>query len=678
MFSSTGLFKNIKCPNGDSCPLANCIFSHNVETKPESIVAAIASKKTGATDPVDEAQAGGDLKRRKLEIGGKSARVPSQETSISCKRGSYVDSLTNETAKAVPNPTSQSTLKAKIDTTKTSIIKTASKPISPPPVIGRGKSKDKKTSNPQRNKPAETLNPRMVPNDPAGHGKRLQYLKALYDGLQRLNEEVHKNSDAEIRKFYMTDAELIAYALDEEEDLARGKTSVYANLIKLQVVKIKKLPVKEWIELRKASIKPTDTEAATKKPFETGLHPEEELIILRRLVTDQTGLDQYGYVTTPPSTDDIAIAQKGVDTSGGWEECDRCQSRFQVFPDRREDGALTSGGECVHHWGRRVPVKGRGEPRYSCCQEPVGSKGCTTGSTHVFKISEAKRLALVLPFEQTPENPTVIPQSAVCFDCEMGYTCYGLELIRVTAVSWPQGDPLLDVLVRPLGQVLDFNTRFSGISSELFVNAEELNVMDWITKMSKKAPMEDEDHDPSLTQKPEQKLKIVSSPALARTLLTSLLSPDTPLIGHAIDNDLNVIRLVHPTIVDTVLLFPHFRGLPYRFGLKQLSSQYLQRNIQIAGAAGHDSLEDAKATGDLVRVKVKREWDKMRLNGWTIKDGQFFAPGGSSASGSAELPIKSPSVPVAQPKTGSRMKDKRSIAQVDGSGEIEETGSDSV
>ncbi len=36
-------------------------------------------------------------------------------------------------------------------------------------------------------------------------------------------------------------------------------------------------------------------------------------------------------------------------------------------------------------------------------------------------------------------------------------------------------------------------------------------------------------------------MQIVSSPVVARDLLFSLISPDTPLIGHGLENDLNAI-----------------------------------------------------------------------------------------------------------------------------------------
>jgi RNA exonuclease 1 len=52
--------------------------------------------------------------------------------------------------------------------------------------------------------------------------------------------------------------------------------------------------------------------------------------------------------------------------------------------------------------------------------------------------------------------------------------------------------------------------------------------------------------------------------------LARLIDADTILIGHALDNDLRALRLVHRRVVDTAALFPHNRGPPYRRALRDL------------------------------------------------------------------------------------------------------------
>lgn len=163
--------------------------------------------------------------------------------------------------------------------------------------------------------------------------------------------------------------------------------------------------------------------------------------------------------------------------------------------------------------------------------------------------------------------------------------------------------------------MLDLNTRFSGVTPEQFFNAQPHDPNDPLSANPRAAKGEK-----------SPPLRIVSSPAKARSLLLSYLAPETPLLGHALENDLNSVRLVHPTLVDTVLLFPIRAGLPARPALKGLVKGLLGKEIQTAGAAGHDSLEDARSTGELVRVKVDREWRKLKNAGWTVRDDGFYPP----------------------------------------------------
>lgn len=187
-----------------------------------------------------------------------------------------------------------------------------------------------------------------------------------------------------------------------------------------------------------------------------------------------------------------------------------------------------------------------------------------------------------------------------------------MELIRLTATSWPTGAELLDVLVRPLGAVLDLNTRFSGVKPDDFTKAQ---------------PYDPKGLRPgSQSDRTNRELRIVDSPAAARELLFQLLSPSTPLIGHAIENDLNTTRIVHPCIIDTVLLFPARGGLPYRRALRTLAKDLLHRTIQVPGLDGHDSKEDAVAAGDLVRVAVGRQWRKLQSKGYKFDAAQLIAP----------------------------------------------------
>lgn len=51
------------------------------------------------------------------------------------------------------------------------------------------------------------------------------------------------------------------------------------------------------------------------------------------------------------------------------------------------------------------------------------------------------------------------------------YTTWGISLARVTMVDW-QDELVLDLLVKPTDQILDCNTKFSGLTDEMLANAE--------------------------------------------------------------------------------------------------------------------------------------------------------------------------------------------------------------
>ncbi|GAW07161.1 rexo1 protein [Lentinula edodes] len=153
----------------------------------------------------------------------------------------------------------------------------------------------------------------------------------------------------------------------------------------------------------------------------------------------------------------------------------------------------------------------------------------------------------------------------VALDCEMIYTTGGMRVARVSVVDG-SAKPVFDELVRMDDGVgiLDFNTRFSGITPEMHA---------------------------------ERAILPLSS---IRKSLDSLIGKDTILIGHALENDLKTLRLVHHRCVDTVFLYPHPRGAPYRRALRDLAREHLNSTIQEGGgSSGHSSLEDAIATLDL-------------------------------------------------------------------------------
>ncbi|KAK0635917.1 hypothetical protein B0T17DRAFT_468840, partial [Bombardia bombarda] len=668
-------FKKIPCPAADRCTLPGCQWQHSWDKEEATAPAAGhdganenkedgGPRKRRKVSPTAHAVPGGDSTKTNI-VADVSTTVKKPVSLLPLKR--KATTATNTTTAAIrssttssgtasllrlPSEASKPTSGLRVPVSSSTGVSAASSPKVTPSSNPAGP----KVMPPPPRKP-ETLNPRHLKSAaPATHTFRLSALKMLHDQFVRLNTELKKEVTAaaakkddtaatETKKLLFTPQELIWLALDEEEKMATDKPSIYTGVIKNRIMSYKRMTASKWREERLAELKKKETREAiasgkmpapaksilgTPKVVDTGLTPAQEVAFLAHLITPIKDLAQHGYVPVMPSDADVAAARTGQEASLGWEKCDRCTTRFQVFPGRREeDGALASGGKCTYHWGKayfpdRAPGAAKlalSEKRYRCCNQTVGtSTGCVQADTHVFKAAAPASLAAVVPFAETPENRAVPKDRAVCFDCEMGYTVRGMELLRLTATSWPDGKVLLDVLVHPVGEVLDLNSRFSGVWPEDILGAEP-----W-------RPGGEVGGGGDENKEKKKKMQIVSSPMVARDLLFALIAPETPLIGHGLENDLNAVRIIHPTLIDTILLFPHPRGLPARNGLKMLMASLLNRSIQVEGTGktviGHDSAEDARAAGELVRLKVMEKWRMMKGLGWKLVGEEFVPPGG--------------------------------------------------
>nr|XP_055061098.1 RNA exonuclease 1 homolog isoform X1 [Misgurnus anguillicaudatus] len=286
---------------------------------------------------------------------------------------------------------------------------------------------------------------------------------------------------------------------------------------------------------------------------------------LKQHVLSEEMLQVNNYPRVHPDKANFAIQygdnKKGISDSLK-RICCRCGATFSV--DR--SGKHTRREECNYHYGKVIEnkVPGGVETRYSCCESAVGSPGCQVFNLHVYDAVSLQGFVSSLP--QSPAGKTC--PGVFALDTETCYTTQGLELARVTVVN-SRLQVVFDTFVKPDNNVIDYNTRFSGISKE-DVEGTSSSLRD------------------------------------VQAVLLSFINADTFLIGHGLENDLAALKIIHSSVIDTSVVFPHRLGLPHKRELNSLTGDYLRRIIQ-ESVEGHDSREDATACMELMLWRVKED-----------------------------------------------------------------------
>ncbi|XP_058821536.1 RNA exonuclease 1 homolog [Topomyia yanbarensis] len=237
--------------------------------------------------------------------------------------------------------------------------------------------------------------------------------------------------------------------------------------------------------------------------------------------------------------------------------CSRCSKVYNL--DIYDEPAVDS---CNYHNKSTCYRRGFADNMHSCCQQPAGSAGCMYANYHVTSYLDYDNLTGFVKTIDPPEGYVPSKKDVFALDCEMCYTTVGLELTRITVVDINE-KTVYDTLVKPSNRVIDYNTRFSGITEQMLHNT-------------------------------------TTTLYNVQVVLLSMFNSESILVGHSLESDFKALKLIHDVVVDTSVLYPHKMGPPKKRALKTLCIENLKKIIQ-ENDAGHDSAEDSVVCIQLIK-----------------------------------------------------------------------------
>lgn len=154
-------------------------------------------------------------------------------------------------------------------------------------------------------------------------------------------------------------------------------------------------------------------------------------------------------------------------------------------------------------------------------------------------------------------------------DCEMCRTVKAEnELARVSIVD-ENYKSVYETLVRPTNKIVDYLTPWSGITKEMMEN-------------------------------------VVKTLEEVQEDVKNLLPPDAILVGQSLNCDLMAMKLMHPYVIDTSVIF-NITGQPNKKSkLQLLTKTFLDEEIQ-TDKTGHSSIEDSTASLKLTKLKLSKD-----------------------------------------------------------------------
>ncbi|KAH7914206.1 ribonuclease H-like protein [Hygrophoropsis aurantiaca] len=522
MFSSLGLFQTLSCPQKNDCKRIKCLFSHGTDLPPPSslniqvdVPKAVSSTSANVAKPPQPP-------------------VPSASKIVPAKRPIEF------AAQAVPSTSNGEPARQRQK------IGTSQKPVALPSISHTSTGVPILRINAAQSQVALPVRQAMV--------------KSLHDHFLVLYEAVLPENPTLASE----------HALRQEEEVYKKANKLtYRNAVISSIASLKRRETPTSISHPSVGTEDDITARAESRKKLDALRLTQS--VLQPLMLSLADMQKWGYIIDIPE----GIGGNEPHAQGKVMQCDRCGQAYMVSSCPEKD-------ECTFHWGKPFTKAINGERLrlYSCCAKSTSDDGCSRGF-HVFYEKNPEDLHSRHAFSNTrsptgntshsgkgyPAIPTDTALDVVSLDCEMIYTTGGMRVARVSVVDG-SGATIFDELIRMDEgvEVIDYNTRFSGITQE--------------------------EHDS----------KASLSLSSIRTSLDAFINSDTIIIGHALENDLKTLRMIHHRCVDTAILFPHRAGPPYRQSLRYLAKEHLGLSIQTGGGTvGHSSVEDSIATLDLVR-----------------------------------------------------------------------------
>lgn len=427
----------------------------------------------------------------------------------------------------------------------------------------------------------------VLPYAPVRQDERQHYLKLLHTQYALCHEKIH-GQDSSQQNSASARNELVTRCVKKEYEIAKTCKNklTYQHTIKKLMFNLKKFGTEDGrprgsSKAGAEASKNTDTNTSTSTG--SGAKNGDDAIFaeLRNLCVPLQRLKRHGYVTDYPLPPNPEYELPAT------INCSHCGISFKIqdiastVSCHFHPGKLQTSTYNGLNKGKKIYGTDYMNQSYSCCNETKGqSSGCKILTHHVYKFNTPIDLHLSKKFQKIDDlrfslnikNDSKaqllrkVKIKAIGIDCEMCYTDRGFEMMKLSVIDFTTEKKLIDSIVHPDGElIIDLNSHVSGVTD---IPPDSLSFDEILIK------------------------------------LAQFTDNDTIIVGHGLENDLNVLRLIYRNVVDTAILFSENKiDVRRKDPLKKLAWTYLSENIQ---GQEHDSLEDAIIPVRIVKKHIEK------------------------------------------------------------------------